>query len=191
MPSMAWRTICASCTGRKASGSLPLWMRSRSRMSLMRRTRRSELVSAMRSRLAALSLTSPRMPEESRPSAPRMEVSGRAQLVADGGDELVFEAVEGVALADVAEAEHGAGEAALVGDGREHVLGGEGAAVGAEDGVFAGGGLVAAGGAAQRALVAALAVGRCGAVEQFVDRLAGEAWPRPRPAGVRRRGWQS
>ena len=66
----------ASLTGRKARGSRPLWMRSRSRMSLMSRTRRSELVRAMRSRLAALSFSSPRMPEESRPSAPRMEVSG-------------------------------------------------------------------------------------------------------------------
>ena len=83
-----------------------------------------------------------------------------AQLVADGGDELVLEPVERVALADVAEAEHGAGEAALVEDRREDVVGGERAAVGAEDGVFAGAGLAAAGGAAQRAILAALACRR-------------------------------
>ena len=34
----------------------------------------------------------------------------RAQLVADGGDELILQAIERIALADVAEAEHGAGE---------------------------------------------------------------------------------
>ncbi len=76
IPSMAWCTTCDSCTGRKVMGARPLWMRSRSRMSLIRRTRRSELLVAMRSRLLALSLSSPRMPDDRRPKAPRIDVSG-------------------------------------------------------------------------------------------------------------------
>src|ERR1035438_4968324 len=51
-------------------------MRSRSRMSLISRTRRSEFDRAIRSRLAAFPFTSPRVPDESRPRAPRMDVSG-------------------------------------------------------------------------------------------------------------------
>ena len=76
MSSMACLTMSASCTLLKASGSRPLWIRSRSRMSLISRTSRSELVRAMRSRFVAFSLVSPRMPEVSSPSAPRIEVSG-------------------------------------------------------------------------------------------------------------------
>ena len=57
-------------------GARPDSMRSRSRMSLMRRMRRSVLVTAMRRRFSALASTSPMMPEESRPRAPRMLVSG-------------------------------------------------------------------------------------------------------------------
>ena len=57
-------------------GARPDSMRSRSRMSLMRRMRRSVLVTAMRRRLRALASTSPMTPEESRPRAPRMLVSG-------------------------------------------------------------------------------------------------------------------
>ena len=53
-----------------------------------------------------------------------------AQLVADGGDEFILEAVESIALADVSEAEDGTGKVALVEDGRKGVFGGEGAAVG-------------------------------------------------------------
>ena len=113
-----------------------------------------------------------------------------AQLVADGGDELVLQAVEGIALADVAEAEHGTGEAALIEDGSEDVLGWEGAAVAAEDGVFAGGGYMVRRGAAQGAIRSALVVGRRRAVQQIVDRLAGEAGDRRRPADGRRRDWR-
>ena len=47
---------------------------------------------------------------------------GCAQLVTDGGDELVLEAVQGIALADVAETEHGTREAAPIEDGIEEVL---------------------------------------------------------------------
>ncbi len=57
----------------------------------------------------------------------------RAQFVADGGDEFVFQAIEGVALADVAEAEHRAGEASLVEDrGEERTRPGTGVAVACE-----------------------------------------------------------
>ncbi len=150
----------ASCTLRKTSGSRPLCMRSRSRMSLIRRSRRSELARAMRSRLAALSFSSTRLPcgEQAERAANGGERG--AQLVADGGDELILEAVEGVALADVAEAEHGAGETAVIEDRGDGVVDAEGAAVDAVEGVFAGGGheLQAAGGAEQGAIVAALAV---------------------------------
>ena len=45
--------------------------------------------------------------------------------MAHGGDELIFQAIEGVALADVAEAENGAGEPALIEDGSKDVVGGE------------------------------------------------------------------
>ncbi len=41
---------------------------------------------------------------------------GRAQFVTDGGNELVFEAVQGVALTDVAETKDRAGKAALIED---------------------------------------------------------------------------
>ena len=94
--------------------------------------------------------------------------------MAHGGDELVLEPVQRVALADVAEAEHRAGEAALVEDRGQEVLGRERGAVGPVDGVFAGLGGVAFGGAEQHAILGALAVGRRGAVQQVVDRLAGE-----------------
>ena len=49
----------------------------------------------------------------------------RAQLVAHGGDELIFEPVERIALADVAEAEHRARKSALAADRRDHILGRE------------------------------------------------------------------
>jgi hypothetical protein len=45
-------------------------------MSLIRRMSRSVLVEAMRSRFCALASTLPSSPAESRPSAPRMLVSG-------------------------------------------------------------------------------------------------------------------
>src|SRR5580698_2556634 len=94
-----------------------------------------------------------------------------AQLVADGGDELVLEAIEGVALADVAEAQDGAGKAAMIEDRSERVIDAEGAGVDAEDGVLAGSGhqLQTAGGAQQRAIFPALAACRSVAVEQIVD----------------------
>ena len=98
-----------------------------------------------------------------------------AELVADGGDELVLEAVEGVALADVAEAEHGTGKAALVEDGGEDVFGGQGAPSARIEGVLAGawlsGGRWRGGGCTP----AALAAGGSRAVEDVMDGLAGEA----------------
>ena len=90
--------------------------------------------------------------------------------MADGGDELVFHAVEGKALADVAEAEHGTGEAALVEDGGERILGGEGAAVAAEDGGLARGGEVLVEGAEELAVLVAEAAAGRPSVEQIMER---------------------
>jgi len=85
--------------------------------------------------------------------------------VADGGDELVLETVQGKALADVAEAEHGAGKAALVEDGGQGILGWEGAAVGAEDGIFARSGHVISVGMAKRTILSAFGDGGREAME--------------------------
>ena len=128
----------------------------------------------MRSRLAALSLTSHEVAGGEQ--AERAANGGQwgAQLVADGGDELVLQPVEGIPLADVAEAEDGAGKAAMIEDGGEDVLGGEGDAVAAEDGIFAGGGLLIPSGAEEGAIGAALAAGRGRAVEQVMNGLAVE-----------------
>ena len=73
--SACW-AISLSPVLRNERGARPDCIRSRSRMSLISRTSRSELLTAMRSRLAAFSLTSPTNPAESSPRAPRIEVSG-------------------------------------------------------------------------------------------------------------------
>ena len=75
--------------------------------------------------------------------------------MAYGGDEFVFEAVKGIALADVAEAENRPGEPALVQDGSEEVLGRERRTVDAEDGILSGRGQMQAGGAPQSAVFGA------------------------------------
>ncbi len=94
------------------------------------------------------------------PQSPADGSERRAQLVADGGDEFVLQPVEGVALADVAEAEHRAGKTALTANGRQHIFGREGGAVGAKDVVFAGPGARSSCCAAQRAILVASACRR-------------------------------
>ena len=141
----------------------------------MRRTSRSELVRAMRSRLAALSLTSPRMPEESRPSAPRMEVSGvrSSWLTVEMNSSLSRSRALRWLMSRKLSTEPEKRPWSRIGVKR--VFGGEGAAVEPEDVVFSGGRGLAArwrGAVAQSSVHAQ--VGRRGAVQQVVHRLAGE-----------------
>ena len=87
----------------ECSSALPEPMRSSSRMSLTRRTRRSVLPMAMSSICCSFSgaVVEGAAGDEAERGAERGE--RRAQLVRDGGDELVLHAVEGAALGGVGE----------------------------------------------------------------------------------------
>jgi len=82
-----------------------------------------------------------------------------------------FKPIKGVALADVAEAEHGAGEPAMIEDRRQGEVHPERAAVDAIERIFAGVGhqLQPSGCAKKGAIFSTAAVGGSEAVEQFVN----------------------
>jgi hypothetical protein len=92
-----------------------------------------------------------------------------AQFVANGGDEFILQTVKSEALADVAEAEYGSGEATLLEDWGESVLGGEGRAADAEDGVLTRRGLVVKSSAKKGTIFFAAFKGVRRAVQQFMD----------------------
>jgi hypothetical protein len=114
--------------------------------------------------------------------SPANRCQRRAQLMAHRGDELILHPVQSITLADVAKTQHPAGKTAVPTDGRQHILSRERAAIGAKEVFLAGRGGGSCRGLAQRAILAAGAVGRRGFVQQFVQ------WPaRER---VRRRAQQ-
>ncbi len=75
-PSKACTMTVFASTGPRASSTLPESIRSRSRMSLISRTRRSVLLTAISSMRCPFSAIGPSKPLLRRPSAPRMDVNG-------------------------------------------------------------------------------------------------------------------
>ena len=93
----------------------------------------------------------------------------RAQLVAHRGDELILHPIKSVALADVAKTQYPAGKAAVPTDGRQHIFSREGIAIGAEEVLLTGRRGGSCRGLAQRAILAAGAVGGRGSMQQLMQ----------------------
>ena len=97
------------------SSDLPLEMRSRSRMSLTRRTRRSVLPIAISSICCIFSGRERSAPPVTQAERGAERGERGAELVRDGGDELVLHAIEGAALGGVGEGDDDADRLAALG----------------------------------------------------------------------------
>ena len=111
---MACRTISANCTGRKASGSRPLWMRSKVENVVDQAYQAIGVGDGDAQQVGGFFVDLAENAGGEQPQRPADGGERRAQFVADRGDELVLEPVQGITLADVAEAEHGTGDTALI-----------------------------------------------------------------------------
>ncbi len=122
-----WRTRSATLTAFLRSARLPDSIFETSRMSLMMRTSRSQLFSAICSRLAMLRVRHrPGVVEDELHRAANRG-QRRAQLVADDRDELVLHAIDFAQPRDVLERDDGAGDVTelvaqrrAAGEDREH-----------------------------------------------------------------------